>query len=94
MVPIAVAGRPRTVTRSRRSGRIAAPKQPVVRGRAVGGEAWRPVLPTWVAEGRWTQLKCWELAFVAIGAVAVAMDFDNGASYDETVDLVAGQASG
>jgi hypothetical protein len=46
-----------------------------------------------VAEGRWMQLNCWELAFVAIDAVAVAMDFDTGASYDVTVDLVAGQAS-
>ncbi len=46
-----------------------------------------------VADGRWMQLNCWELAFVAIDAVAVAMDFDTGASYDITVDLVARQAS-
>lgn len=46
-----------------------------------------------VAEGRWTPLNCWELAFVAIDAVAVAMDFDTGASYDLTVDLVTGQVS-
>ena len=45
-----------------------------------------------VADGRWVQLNCWELAFVAIDAVAVAMDFDTGASYDVTVDLVAGHA--
>jgi hypothetical protein len=46
-----------------------------------------------VADGRWTRLNCWELGFVAIDAVAVAMDFDTGASYDITVDLVAGQAA-
>ena len=46
-----------------------------------------------VADGRWARLNCWELAFVAIDAVAVAMDFDTGASYDHTVELVAGQAA-
>jgi hypothetical protein len=46
-----------------------------------------------VADGRWVRLNCWELAFVAIDAVAVAMDFDTGASYDITVGLVAGQAA-
>lgn len=46
-----------------------------------------------VADGRWVRLNCWELAFVAIDAVAIAMDFDTGASYDVTVDLVARQAA-
>jgi hypothetical protein len=47
---------------------------------------------TRVADARWTRLNCWELAFVAIDAVAVAMDFDTGASYEQIVDVVARQA--
>jgi hypothetical protein len=46
-----------------------------------------------VADGRWAGLNCWELAFVAIDAVAIAMDFDTGASYEATVELVARQAA-
>lgn len=46
-----------------------------------------------VASGRWIRLNCWELAFVAIDAVAVAMDFDTGASYEASVDLIARQAA-
>lgn len=46
-----------------------------------------------VADGRWVQLNCWELAFVAIDGVAVAMDFDTGASYYAIVDLIARQAA-
>jgi hypothetical protein len=48
---------------------------------------------TRVADGRYWRLNCWELALFAIDAVAVAMDFDTGASYDQVVDVVASQAS-
>lgn len=44
-------------------------------------------------EGGWARLNCWELAFVAIDAVAVAMDFDTGASYDRTVELLTRQVA-
>ncbi|MPZ24305.1 MAG: hypothetical protein GEU28_12380 [Dehalococcoidia bacterium] len=41
----------------------------------------------------WSGLNCWELAFLAIDAVATRMDFDSGAPYDDIIAVVAAQAA-